>query len=57
MALDDAAEEQLVEGDDLEMQQYLLSPEEEKLKTMIWEKMNEDWISEQQEKATARSQK
>lgn len=40
--------------EDPDIAQYILTPEEEKLKTIIWEKMNEDWLTEQKEKEKLR---
>jgi transcription factor IIIB subunit 2 len=39
--------ETLSDIDDEEVQEFLLTPEESELKSVLWEHLNQDWIEEQ----------
>ena len=40
----------LADIDDHEVEGYLLSADERKLKTLIWDSLNKDWLEEQETK-------
>ncbi len=41
---------QAIDDDEDEINKLILSPEERRLKTIIWNNLNKDWIEEQREK-------
>lgn len=43
--------------DDEEINQLILTEEERKLKTILWNNLNKDWIKEQQEKKRLKKEK
>jgi transcription factor IIIB subunit 2 len=46
-------DQSLSDIDDCEVEQYLLTDKEVKLKTAIWESMNQEWLAEQAKKQQA----
>jgi len=47
--------ESLLSSDDEDIKHYLLNDEEKMLKSIVWNKMNEEWINEQKLKAEQQS--